>query len=623
MLHPRDDGMSTETPIRLKVPQQDLQAVSLFASSGDAAKAWAQGLPVANPLVVASQLTQALDEINRCKLHPEQRFEILDALQGNLLVATSNLSRRFLNQPLVMAEELRRQTELVSELYSLTTVAYTIVAVETLRERDSIRGMNPARLMCQALLRAIEYSNRKLLLSFQLHQPVDINGWLTLHQLYALAERQALADIPLPGADGESTSISKRYLVALMLGCCKPNQLRQVDLATTYQILLAWGNLVRIVRGEDPDALFVVDLDRDQPPLYAALYRDGGSPQCRRVNTSALVSHMQNLLQLNDRASRGGIPLDDDTRVATGLLSHLVDALGRMSVRNFARKPVTGPLAVSFGLSAAHYHAAGDHSFQALLHGSGYIPPVLDRVATNPFMTGAQSSSNKRDKWSQANPEEDFLRASSGGEAEEELEHQVQLDARTAHAIYEDGPELPEEPNYPVYELNMVNASPGGYCLEWSELLPTDIKTGELVSVQEEPDGQWVLAVIRWISQLPRKRTLLGLELLSPAARPYGAVIRNKTGEESEPQRVLLLPEIPLVGQPNTLVTPRAGFHEHQKITLITNAERLTVQLLRQIAVTGSFARFDFRRIRLLGDVIAEEKGGPLDASYDSMWSRL
>lgn len=615
--------MSTETPIRLKVPQQDLRSLSLFETNAEAARAWTRALPVANPRGVATQLAQALSEINRCAMHPELRFEILGALQDNLQIAATSLSRRFLNQPLVMGRELRDQAELVGELYALSGAAYTIVAVETLRERDRIRGMNPARLMCEALLKAIDHSTRKLLLDFQLHQPVEMNGWLTLHQLFALAERQELANISLPGPDGESTTISARYLVALMLGCCKPNQLRQSDLATTYQALGLWSELLSLSPGEDKDALFLVDLDRDQPPLYASLFRDGGTSHCRRINTSALVAHMQNLLQMNGRQSRGGIPLDEGTRIAPGLLSHLVDALGSMSVRNFARKQVTGPLSVSFGLSAAHYHAAGHRSFTALLHGSGYIPPPSERVATNPFIGDGHSAANKRDKWSQANPEQDFVREAGASPEEDQLQHQVQLDARTAHAIIEDGPELPDEPDYPVHQVEMVNASPGGYCLQWSEQLPPEVKAGELAAVQEEPGGPWVIAVIRWISKLAQQRTLLGLELLSPSARAYGAVIRNKTGEESEPQRVLLLPEIPLVGQPNTLITPRTGFREQQKITLVASGEKLNVQLQRQLAATGSFAQFEFRAIRLLGDVIAEDKGGPLDASYDSMWSRL
>jgi hypothetical protein len=225
--------------------------------------------------------------------------------------------------------------------------------------------------------------------------------------------------------------------------------------------------------------------------------------------------------------------------------------------------------------------------------------------------------------WSQANPEEDFDRDSDESEPESRVSHQVELDERTAHAIADDLPELPEDRPYPVYKVEMVNASPGGYCLEWQGGLPHDIKSGEIISVQEDQDSNWVIAVIRWISQLENQRTLLGLELLSPGGKAYGAVTRRKTGEESEPQRVLLLPEIKLVGQPDTLLTPRVGFRERQKITLLRKGEKLNVQLMRLIASTGSYSQFEFRPIKLLGDMIAEDKSGPLDASYDSLWSNI
>lgn len=613
--------MSDETPIRLKVPPQDLESLSVFATRADAAREWAASLPVANPEVVARQLVIAMDEINRCRMHPELRYQVLAALQDNLLIACASLSRRFLNQPLVMPQELRQLADLVTELYSLSVSAYACVAVDTLRERDSVRSMNPARLLCEALLKAIEYSTRKLVLNFQFHQPVEINGWLTLHQLYSLAERQELAGISLPAADGESATITRLYLEALMLGCCKPNQLRQADLATVRRALRKWGHLLKLQRNGGSEGLFVVDLSRDQPPLYSALYRDGGSPSCRRIDTAALVAYMSNLLDSSKGQGRGGIPLDQNTRIAPGLLAHMVDSLGTMSVRNFARKPVAGPLRVSFGLSAAHFHAAGDVPFDQVLHGSSYIPPALDRVATNPFLNDEKTSA--RDQWSNANPERDFERPGFASEGESQLGHQVNLDAHTAHAILEEGPELPTEKDYPAYEVQMVNASPGGYCLEWHHGLPADLKAGEIASVQEEPGGQWVIAVVRWISQLPHQRTLLGLELISPRARALGAVTRHKTGEESSPQRVLMLPEIALVGQPETLLTPRAGFHEQQKLSLYAKGEKINVQLQRQLAATGSFARFEFRRIRLLGDVIAEGKGGPLNDRYDSLWNNI
>ena len=99
--------------------------------------------------------------------------------------------------------------------------------------------------------------------------------------------------------------------------------------------------------------------------------------------------------------------------------------------------------------------------------------------------------------------------------------------------------------------------------------------------------------------------------------------MQSKRGEETEPLRALLLPEIKLVGQPPTLILPRTGFRERQKITLYRAGEEFFVQLVRQTAVTGSFVQFEFRRIKQLGDVLAEDKTRPRDSGFDSLWTSI
>jgi len=410
--------------------------------------------------------------------------------------------------------------------------------------------------------------------------------------LYALAERQQLANISLQGPDRRQTSITRAYMAAMMLGCCKPNQLRQADLALAYRALQLWSAMLELNHVGPGEALFLVDPQQDQPPLYSALFRNQGGPrqggpQCHQIDTSGLVTYLEQLRALDNEQGRPGISLGEDARLPSGLLSHLIDALGSMSVRNFTRKAMEGPLSVSLGLRCAHYHAAEDVSFARLLDGSV------------------------------------FTRESAGTNPKYAPSHQTQLAAQAATAILHVEPELPEERDYPAYEVDAINASPGGYCLAWNRDLPAEARTGEIVSVQEGNNGIWVLAVIRWISQLANRRTLMGLELLSPRVMAYGAITQQKTGIQSAPQRVLLLPEIQLVGQPHTLVTPRVGFRERQKITLLRKGEKLSVQLQRQVAGSGSYSQFDFRYIQPLEDVVAEDKGGPLQAAYDSVWSNI
>jgi hypothetical protein len=612
-------GCMKTTSIKLKIPLQDLREFALFSLNTDAAKAWTRGLPVTNTRSVVQQLRHAVSDLNHTRLAPETRYDIMEVLRPNLEVALSNLSRRFLNQPLVMPEEPRQMADLADSLLSLVSTAYTVVAIESIQQPELIRRTNPARLACESIQRALVFSGRKILQTFQLYHPIELNGWLALHQLYALADSQQLANLPVTDALSGGATVTATYLQALLLGCSKPNQLSQADMAGVYRGLQQWTELLQLQGPETGEGLFLVDLDNDQPPLYSSLYSGSPGQQFRYIDTSPLIDHVEQL-KLGEGVQ--GISLDKDSRLASSTLDHLVNALGSVSLRNFNRSESSSPLWVSIGLSSTHYHVAGECLFEELLNGSGYVRPAADKVATNPFLLPQK----KGDLWQQANPEEDYAAKNDLPEPETEaaIEHQVELDEDTrAELEGENDAQISPEERYPIYKVKMANASPGGYCLEWTAELPGDIRAGDIVGIKEEHNRDWVIAVIRWVSHLEHARTLIGLELLSPRAMPYGAVIRQKTGEESAPMRVLLLPEIKLVGQPHTLITPRAGFKERQKIALLGKGEDYSIQLSRQVAATGSFAQFDFRYIRQLGDLLSEARDGHLGSSYDSIWSKI
>lgn len=603
--------MGGNTPIRLRIPRQDLRDFALFEPTAAGAERWAANLPVADTRAVARQLREALSQLNRLEIRPEARYGILEVLRPRLQVALSGLAKRYLNQPLVMPEEPRRCAEVADALNAEAGTGYAIAAIHAIQRRDSISELNPARLACQSLHRAIHWTGARLLQTFQLYRPVASQGWLTLHQLYALAEAQQLADRPVADEVAGDGTITSAYLQALLLGCCKSNQLRQGELAAIHGALGQWCGLLQV--GHDAGEL-VVDLDNDQPPLYAAFYRAPPGPRTRYVATGPLVDRLQ------QRLAQQAPDADGEPRLAANLLEHLVDALGSASVRNFARRPSHRPLWVTLGLSGSHFHLAGERSFERVLYGEDYLPPPAGRLPRNPFLEPTRGM----DQWQRANPEEDF----KGPGAEEErsdLAHRVEVDAETLAAL--EGLDIDDEPTlrqrYPVFRVSTVDVSPGGYCFEWPASLPGDIRTGDLVSLRESDGTGWSVAVVRWMNRPEEERSLIGLELLAPGATPYGARLHRKQGEEAAPLRVLLLPEIRLVGQPATLVTPRAGFRERQKLILLRHGEQHFIQLLRQLRATGGFAQFEFRYIKQVGEVLAGNRAAPGADAFDSLWNNI
>jgi len=270
--------------------------------------------------------------------------------------------------------------------------------------------------------------------------------------------------------------------------------------------------------------------------------------------------------------------------------------------------PSSATLKISIGLNNTHYYIAGCKSFEQVVYGN--INGQTEGGRENPFLVSEEREDSTEREDSQDPQTEEQGQANV---AEPSLALLVKQEIR----------EPTIEELHPIYPVEVANASPGGYCLEWSMELPQGIQSGDIVSVHEGANKDWDIAVLRWISHLDNNKTLIGIELLSPSAVPYGARIHSITGREVELMRVLLLPEIKLVGQAHTLITPRSRFREHQKVTLIRQGEEFFIQLQRQISATVSYAQFDFQYITHLEEVATPGKGRPPKPAYESLWSNI
>jgi len=85
----------------------------------------------------------------------------------------------------------------------------------------------------------------------------------------------------------------------------------------------------------------------------------------------------------------------------------------------------------------------------------------------------------------------------------------------------------------------------------------------------------------------------------------------------------LLLPEVKLVDQLTTLITPRIGFRERQKLTLGDGIKSHDIKLLPNIHSRTTFQQFQFSDPRELGDILAEAQQGQLNVYYDPLWSKI
>ncbi|WP_439101272.1 GTPase [Congregibacter sp.] len=603
----------------LRLPQQDLDQCSVFDCTVEAVGKWVEELPLGNPLRAGSSLRSAVSELNRVTLAPPERFALLELLRTPVDSVLTTLIRGSLKQSVILDNDKQIQTDLITDLCSLTAAGYSLTAVHTIRDNSGVKGINPAKLACESLHRAMVLSGQRILVAYILYQPVEPNGWAGLHQLYSLSERQQLAKLPVEDSlRGTRSNIAQEYIPPLLLACAKPNQLRQHDIAGAYRAFQEWRDLAELEDPELGDGLFAIDMLGDQAPAFAELLVRRGSTQFRYINTKALISHLEELKKSRGTQGLRVIEFDRETRLDSNLLEHLIKALGEISQRNFARQPSRSTLEIATGLSNVHYFVAGERSLEEVFQGPEYDDAEASAGNQNPFLTPASHG----DKWQQANAEDEIEEHAP----DEEIDLGVDVDKFSRLAQQQEAKAQMQKPvRHTVYSVKTTNTSPGGYCIEWHDP-PDSVHIGDIVCVREAGMEQtdWTIAVIRWVSQVKHAPTLVGLELISPRAGAYAAQIKMPDGEFSKPIRVLLLPEIPLVGQAHTLVVPRMVFKEGQRITVTCDEESALVKLKRQVASTGYFGQMDFDYLRQLDEDIESSKREELPtAAFESIWTDL
>jgi len=135
--------------------------------------------------------------------------------------------------------------------------------------------------------------------------------------------------------------------------------------------------------------------------------------------------------------------------------------------------------------------------------------------------------------------------------------------------------------------------------------------------------------VVRWLRQIKNQGTQLGIELLAPSAAPCAVRLIQKTGNSSEYLRGLMLPEINVVNQAATLVTPRMPFQTGHRISLLHDGCEDQAQLLKKVSATGSVSQFE---LKVYGSEVVSGTGSPgqhsgggtaTDDEFDSLWPSL
>lgn len=614
---------STSSLIGQSIPEKNLNRLSLVGASKAEMQAWVASLPIMNVGESAKRIYQTLQEIIRLKTSEEVRFELLEILRPPVYTILQALAKHYLNQSVLLPERASRVAALAQSLRSHLALGYRTVVyecVDKLQTKLSMLGFGrrqTQQLAAQSLQRAITELGGLLLESSALYLPPPAGLWLDLHALFRIANTHGLAQFKVADphyAHVKELSPGEAYIRTVILAASHTNKLRQTEIRLIYDTSEIWVNLVRIKTQADAGDLLVINTETDAPGAY--ITKGTTSPNSLYVDAQKLVQHLQTLA-----TTPPGQVGRAESGLTAGLLQHLIGIWNAPTERTFARRSYQGELQVCLGLTASHYHLSGMQEFEDVIN----IHQVMTEEEANFFLQKHNNSPLHKEV-----KELDPWKITMGMV---DSEPPVDLkNPQTFNSIYTENRAAPKAVNPGLYEpqaTEIVNISPGGYCIRWHGEPPLTLRTGEILVLREPDDPSWNIGVIRWVKQLPTQGAEAGVEILSARAKPCGARVLMKTGDSTEYMRTLLLPEMKSLHRPATLITPNLTFRSGYRIIIRLGSEEVKAQLTTETLTTQSFSQFEFALLQ------SQEKSSTVASSsaakaaeadkdeFDSLWTNL
>ena len=582
--------------LRAPVPKQ-LRLTFCEATPRDL-KRWIANLPKASIGETARQLYQGLSELNQLLTPSDNRLQMLELLRPEVYYVCKHLERHFLHQSIVLDERSRKIANLCQALQNHLAIGYKQIVVRVTPRFSKDR----APLLTQALQRAIHCLNGPLIRATELYCPVPEGLWLELHQLYRIACRHQLQHLSLRdelASQTQTLSIEQTYVVALLLGASRCNQLRQNQIARVAEVLEPWSKWITLQPGKRSDGLFAIASDSDTGPRYSARFGPEQQESVLAIDPLPLVAAIEAHLQ----KTASSTPLPVPAGLSLDTLQHLHAAWGQTAERGFQRTVGQGTLTLCIGMSALHFYLGGQRSFSDILKHSGSRQAQFSAI----------SPDRVKDLWSPVEHQGnvgDLL-------PYEEIEY-PQLRNDDSHEASD------RNQHFATYVLPVINHSPGGYCLAWPGPVPAELQAGEMMGLEDSAGQGWSIAVVRWIRQVRGGGTHMGIEQVAPYAEPCGLQLLRDHDGHSQYLRGLLLPAISAIDLPPTLLAPRLPFQEGQQVVINTHGEERRVALDRRLASTHSFNQFAYRLLETAANVDAGGSGVVrIEQEFDSLWKTL
>jgi hypothetical protein len=503
---------------------------------------WLGRIPLANSAQAQPILLRQLNLLHRYSLQPAERFAILDILRGPIGEVQENAARNFAAKPLPLAPPEQAALEHSLSVWHMLALGYLRCFAALCDAADNGAAPTPA-LLAQRTLSVFADWQVDLCRGEQLP---DADYWKKLNQVFAAAETLGIAGRAVndPVRHGSApTSALAAYAECNLLSTASPYELPARHLAWVARWARRWGAKLTLLKAPPEDIRnravpLWVDLASDRPATYVPQSSAGG----RWLETTELrKSLMARIALLEQGRAPAELQLGDDvTQPAAGqLLQRVLQRwCGGGEPRRHERHAASGNCSLVAGFEAVHGHLYGRQAFCA----------------------------PSRDDTTLRREREEF--ETFGGRR-----HSSEIAAKRDDVRIESWQVMDD--------WHLLNESAIGVRIARPLRDGVRIGAGLLVAIKVQGSPRFSLGSVRWALRGTNGSLVAGILLFPGEPRPAAIRILDPGEKPTTWRQCFLLPEIPALREPASLVVPAGTFKLDRNVEVIVDQEPRMLKLFR------------------------------------------
>lgn len=321
-------------------------------------QALTKNLSHTDTLQAASNLLHELKLLNRQKLDPETRVNILDLYRKITLELSDDLEEIYTNAPIPLPHEAQSYAMLAEALWLETGYGYKRALVDLKQKLIQIQGN---KLDALVIMRALEALKNEAQVNYLTYTLPSSSLWSDLHKIYYHALQLSLETLQVEDhAQTAHKTINAVYCHTLLMHLASPQRLDKQNIRAMAHYL---GRLAKYaqLRGigfiENPAGVFLVELDSSKAPVPYLKSRSVPNAETDillvTVEVARSIHQQLKYIQENKHLVAQPLPINALEVVDEDLLKHLIKFFSYTPIRAFSRIEKNDSVQVAIGMSEA------------------------------------------------------------------------------------------------------------------------------------------------------------------------------------------------------------------------------------------------------------------------------